>query len=103
TQFALFGAFALLLAALTGSIPPSLKVVDEISNTFACANAPVLAHQGASIIPLASASLLITRFMGFLRSAPCRGRECSRRKHEIKAPWRPSAPFPKFVIHLSTL
>src|SRR5262250_936498 len=73
TQFALFGAFALLLAALTGSIPPSLNVVDEISNTFACANAAVLAHHDASTIPLASATLLITRFMSFLRAAPCRG------------------------------
>src|SRR5437868_12255026 len=74
TQFALFGAFALLLAAFTGSMPPSLKVVEEISNTFACANAAVLAHKDASTIPPTSATLLITWFMGgFLRSAPCRG------------------------------
>src|SRR5215831_2408904 len=88
TQFALFGAFALLLAALTGSIWPSLNVVDEIWNTFAWANAAVLAHKDASTIPPASARLLITRFMSFLRSAPCRGRECSRRQREIKAPSR---------------
>src|SRR5215510_15995813 len=82
TQFGLFGAFALLLAAFTGSIPPSLNVVEEISNT-PCADA---AHQDATTIPLASRSLPITRFMSFLRSAPCRGRECSGRKREIKAP-----------------
>src|SRR5262245_30429033 len=64
TQFALFGAFALLFAALTGSIPPSLNVVEEISNT-PCADA---AHQDATTIPLASMSLPITRFMSFLQS-----------------------------------
>src|SRR5262245_12604300 len=60
-----FGLLARLLAAFFGNMPPSLKVVEEISKIFACAFAVSLAHQDARIIPPARKAFPITRFMTF--------------------------------------
>src|SRR5882672_3108837 len=66
TQFAFVGALALLLAAFTGSIPPSLNDVDEISNTFCCACAVPPAQANERTTPLASNAFTIEHFMAFL-------------------------------------
>src|SRR2546425_3977163 len=85
TQFALFGAFALLLATFVGIIWPSLKVVELNSKIFACAFAVSLAHQDARTSPVARNACPINRFMLLLPAAFLPSRECSGRHDEIKA------------------
>src|SRR5882757_4240099 len=67
TQFGLLPGF--LLAAFTGSMPPSLKVVDEISKTFACAKAEVADSENARAAPPAKKSCPNERYIAFLPSA----------------------------------
>src|SRR5437764_10122974 len=85
TQFALFGALALLLASFTGNIWPSLKVVDEIVNTFCCALADPPAHANARPIPPASNAFPIDRFMVNLPSVYSQCDKSSVYPGQIKA------------------